>query len=48
VNFEVGLEAALTKTFSLKTYLDDNFQNHPAPGKMKNDVKIVAAVVYKF
>ena len=48
VNFEVGLEAALTKTFSLKPYLDDNFQNHPAPGKMKNDVKIVAAVVYKF
>ncbi len=48
VNFEIGLEASLTKSFSLKTYLDDTYQNRPALGKLKNDVKIVAAVAYKF
>jgi len=48
VNFEIGLEAALTKSFSLKTYLDDTYQNQPAAGKQKNDVKLVAAVAYKF
>ena len=48
VNFEIGLEASLTKSFSLKTYLDDTYQNRPAAGKLKNDVKLVAAVAYKF
>jgi putative salt-induced outer membrane protein len=48
MNFEIGVEAAISKTFSLKTYLDDTFQNHPAAGRKKNDVKIVAAVAYKF
>ena len=48
VNFEIGVEAALTKSFSLKTYLDDNYQNRPAPSKEKNDVRLMAAVAYKF
>jgi putative salt-induced outer membrane protein YdiY len=48
VNFEIGLEAALSKSFSLKTYLDDNYQNRPARRKLKNDAKIIAAVGYKF
>lgn len=48
VNFEIGVEAALTKTFSLKTYLDDNYQNHPAAGKKNNDIRLMAAVAYKF
>jgi putative salt-induced outer membrane protein YdiY len=48
VNFEAGVEALLSKSFSLKTYLDDNFDNTPAPGKLKNDAKIIAALGYKF
>jgi len=48
VNFEIGLETALTKSFSLKTYLDDNYDSRPAPGKVKNDAKIIAALGYKF
>jgi len=48
VNFEIGVEAALSKSFSLKTYLDDNYDSRPAPGKQKNDAKIVAALGYKF
>jgi putative salt-induced outer membrane protein YdiY len=48
VNFEIGLEASLTKAFSLKTFLDDTYQHRPAAAHLKNDVKIVAAVAYKF
>ena len=48
VNFEIGVEAALTKSFSLKTFLDDNYQNQPALGKLKNDAKLIAAIAYKF
>lgn len=48
VNFEIGIEAAISKTFSLKTYLADTYANRPAAGRLKNDMKIVAAVAYKF
>ena len=48
VNAEVGLEAALSKSFTLKTFLDDNYNNRPAPGKQKNDVRLVTALGYKF
>jgi putative salt-induced outer membrane protein YdiY len=48
INAEIGAEAALTKSFSLKAFLDDSYQAQPAPGKMKNDAKLIAAVAYKF
>ena len=48
VNFEIGVEASITKSFSMKTFLDDTYQNRPAHRKLKNDAKIVAAVAYKF
>lgn len=48
VNFEIGVETSVTKSVTLKTYLDDNYQKIPAAGKLKNDIKIVAAVGYKF
>jgi putative salt-induced outer membrane protein len=48
VNFEIGVEAAVSKSFSLKTYLDDTYNNRPATGRQKNDAKIVAGVSYKF
>lgn len=48
INFEVGAEAALTKSFSLRAVFDDTYQNEPAPGKLKNDAKIIAAIAYKF
>ena len=44
VNAEIGLEAALTKSLSTKTYLDDTYANRPATGKLKNDSKIFAAL----
>ena len=50
VNFEIGIEADLSssKKLSLRTYLDDTYNNVPAAGRKKNDLKLVAAVAYKF
>jgi putative salt-induced outer membrane protein len=48
VNFEIGVEAAISKSLSLKTALDDAFQNQPAAGRRQNDVKLVSGIVYKF
>jgi putative salt-induced outer membrane protein len=48
VNFQVGAEASLTKSLSLKTTLDDTYQSIPAAGRLKNDVKIISGVSYKF
>jgi putative salt-induced outer membrane protein YdiY len=48
VNAEVGVETPLTKYFSLQTYVQDNFANVPAPGRVNNDVKLVSALAVKF
>jgi putative salt-induced outer membrane protein YdiY len=48
VNAEIGAEAALTKTLSLRVTVQDNFINQPAPGRKSNDVKLISSLVYKF
>jgi hypothetical protein len=48
VNAEVGVETPLTKYFSLQTYVQDNYANVPAPGRVNNDVKLVSALAVKF
>jgi putative salt-induced outer membrane protein len=48
VNFEVGIEASITKTFSLKTALDDSYQSEPAADHYRNDIKLISGVSYKF
>lgn len=48
VNAEVGIEAAISKTVSLQTLLQDNFVNEPAPGRKQNDLRIVSGLKYKF
>ena len=48
INCEIGIETSVTKSFTLKTYLLDSYQNRPSAGKKKNDIQIVAAVGYKF
>jgi putative salt-induced outer membrane protein YdiY len=47
LNFEIGVESALTKKLSLQTYIQDSYHSDPAPGRLKNDVKLVAALAYK-
>jgi putative salt-induced outer membrane protein len=48
INFEIGVEASITKTFSLKICLDDNYQSEPAADHYRNDVKLISGVSYKF
>jgi putative salt-induced outer membrane protein YdiY len=48
VNAEVGVEAAITKKISLRTVLQDNFANEPAPDHKNNDVRLVSGFGYKF
>jgi putative salt-induced outer membrane protein YdiY len=48
MNAEIGAESALTKHASLRTYIQDTYYNVPAPGRLKNDLKLVAGLQYKF
>lgn len=48
VNAELGVETGLSKRLSLSTYVQGTYDNEPAPGRKKNDVKLVAALAYKF
>jgi putative salt-induced outer membrane protein YdiY len=48
INAELGLEAGLTQKLSLRTFLQDTYDNQPAPGRRKNDLKLVSALAYKF
>ena len=48
VNAEIGAESALTERLTLKVYLQDTYDNQPAPGRKKNDIKLVSALGYKF
>jgi putative salt-induced outer membrane protein YdiY len=48
INAEVGLDTAITKKLSLRTFLQDTFDNEPAPGRKKNDLKLVSALAYTF
>jgi len=50
VNFEIGVESDLStsKKLSLRLYLDDTYNHRPAPGRQKNDAKLVGALAYKF
>jgi putative salt-induced outer membrane protein YdiY len=48
VNAELGVETGLTTKLSLRTYVQDTYDNEPAPGRKKNDLKLVTALAYKF
>ncbi|MEI7533054.1 MAG: DUF481 domain-containing protein [Verrucomicrobiae bacterium] len=48
INFELGMEASITKTFSLKTTLVDTYQSEPAADHYRNDIKLISGVSYKF
>jgi putative salt-induced outer membrane protein len=48
VNAEIGIEASISKRTSLKTFLQDNFNNDPAASRQKNDVKLVSGLSFKF
>lgn len=48
INAEVGIEAALSKKLALRSYVQDTYDNEPALGRKKNDIKWITALAYKF
>lgn len=47
-NFEIGIETDITKSLKLEFFIVDNYDNEPAAGRKKNDIKMVAGIKYKF
>lgn len=45
---ELGIEAAINKKVSLSVVFQDNFDNEPAEGRKKNDIRLIAGLRYKF
>jgi len=48
LNLELGVEVAISKSFSLKTVLTDCYQNEPAAGRKNSDIMLVSGISYKF
>ncbi len=48
MNAEVGVETPLTKRLSLSVVAQDNYINLPAPGRLRNDLKLISGLIYKF
>jgi len=47
-SLEVGAEAAMNESLSLRLVLQDKYDNQPAEGKKRNDLTLIGAVAYKF
>ena len=45
---EAGAEASMTAQFSLRVVFQDRYNSVPAPGRVPNDLSILASLVYKF
>lgn len=48
LNATIGVEAALSKNLSLRSFIQDTYQSEPAPGREKNDLKWITGIAYKF
>lgn len=48
INAEIGIESSITENLSLRTSLINTYDNDPAPGRKKNDLKLVSAIAYTF
>jgi putative salt-induced outer membrane protein YdiY len=48
VNFELGAESTLTKSITLRAVIQDYYNNIPATGRERNDLRLVTGVGFKF
>jgi len=48
IEAEVGVETSITKSFSLRFGAKDTYDNQPAVDRVKNDIQLNTAIVYKF
>ncbi len=45
---EIGVDLTIVKNLGLRAYIQDVYNNQPAAGRKKNDLKLVTALSYKF
>ena len=48
VNFEAGIDTAITKHWSLRVVFQDQYASQPAHDKQRNDMRLLAGTAYKF
>ena len=48
LNFEAGIETAITKQWSLRVVFQDQYASQPATGREQNDMRLLAGTAYKF
>jgi putative salt-induced outer membrane protein YdiY len=48
LNFEAGIETAITKKWSLRVVFQDQYASQPANGRKQNDMRLLAGTAYKF
>jgi putative salt-induced outer membrane protein YdiY len=48
LNFEAGVEADITKQVALRVTFQDTYDNQPAEGRERNDIKLISSIVWKF
>ncbi len=47
-NIELGVSAPISKSLDIRLVLQDSYDNQPAPGRYKNDLKLIGALGFKF
>jgi putative salt-induced outer membrane protein YdiY len=45
---EAGIDSAINKHWSLRVVLQDIYDSEPTPGRLHNDLRLVAGTAYKF
>ncbi len=48
LNAEAGVSAPVTKSLEVRFVAQDTYNNQPAPGRLKNDLKLLAGIGYRF
>ena len=48
LNAELGVSAPVTKSLDVRLVVQDNYNNRPARDRLKNDLKLLAGIGYRF
>jgi putative salt-induced outer membrane protein YdiY len=48
LNAEAGVSAPITKSLDVRLIAQDTYNNRPAPDRLKNDLKLLAGIGYRF
>jgi putative salt-induced outer membrane protein YdiY len=48
LNFEAGIDTAISKQWSLRVLYQDQYASEPAPGRKQNDMRLLAGTAFRF